>query len=282
VTTFADALSAYRLCARAEGKSPKTVTWIVTGVGYFGDFLGPERQDLATITGNDLRRFIIELQQTPKYRRHPCTRPMAETISLQSIETYARAVRAFFGFLHRESLIETNPMQWVKLPLVPEKVVPTLSEKEVLKLLAQPDKSTGRGFRDYALMLILLDTAARVSEVATARYDDVDLENGYLRVMGKGAKERFIPMGRKVAMTLLKYRLKHRPQATGTDRFWLTVAGGPLEAGRIEKIVANAVAKPGSSGATRISLDTLHALCTCATVATHFHCRRSWGTARSS
>ena len=62
--TISDALTTYRTYARAEGKSPKTVDWVVSGVGYFADFLGPERQDTAGITGQDLRRFIIALGQT--------------------------------------------------------------------------------------------------------------------------------------------------------------------------------------------------------------------------
>jgi len=75
--------------------------------------------------------------------------------------------------------------------------------------------------------------------------DDVDLENGYLRVMGKGGRERYIPFGHKVARALLKYRMKHRPVAVGTERFWLTIDGRPLEPGRIEKIVSRYGKKAG-------------------------------------
>ncbi len=59
VTTLAEALTAYRICAQAEGKSSKTVRWIMSSVTYFGEFLGPKRQDVDNITGNDLRQFII-------------------------------------------------------------------------------------------------------------------------------------------------------------------------------------------------------------------------------
>jgi hypothetical protein len=61
VMTFSDALVAYKTYARAEGKSLKTIRWITSSVGYFSDFLGREHQDIASITGNDLRRFIIAL-----------------------------------------------------------------------------------------------------------------------------------------------------------------------------------------------------------------------------
>jgi hypothetical protein len=73
--TLQDALVAYRTYARAEGKSPKTVDWVVFSVGYFAKFLGPRQQDIGTIKGNDLRRFIIALQEKPKFANHPYNKP---------------------------------------------------------------------------------------------------------------------------------------------------------------------------------------------------------------
>jgi len=160
--TLSDALTAYRICARAEGKSRRTIEWITSSVRYFSDFLGGD-QDLSAITANDLRRFIIALQGAEKYRNHPYNRPQQARLSPQSIETYCRAIRAFFGYLKREELIEDNPMERVRMPKVPKKVVPTFSQKEVEKLLSQPDKRSNEGFRHHVIMLVLLDTAARVS-----------------------------------------------------------------------------------------------------------------------
>lgn len=237
MATLSDALTAYRICAKAEARSPRTIGWITSAVRYFGEFLGGD-PDVASITGDDLRRFIIALQETHRYRHHPFSSPRQDKLSPQSIETYARAVRAFFGFLCREGLIDRNPMQKVRMPKVPSKVVPTLSEKDLVKLFSRPDRNTDAGFRDYALMLVFVDTGARLSEVANMRVEDVDLEGGYLKVMGKGGKERYIPFGRKVARVLLKYRLKHRPQPLGTERFFLTRDGRPLDAARIAKVIS--------------------------------------------
>jgi site-specific recombinase XerD len=237
VTTISDALAAYRIFAAAEGKSPKTVRWTETSLGYFAAFLGT-RQDIAQISGDDLRHFIIALRERHKFASHPFTRPMEATISLQSIETYARAVRAFFGFLQREGFIEKNPMEKVKMPKVPLKVVPTFSGSEIEKLLCQPNKQSNQGFRDYAILLTLIDSAARIGELASLKLEDVDLDNGYLKVMGKGGKERYIPFGHKVAKVLFKYKLIHRAQPVGTDNFWLTADGRTLTAARMEKIIS--------------------------------------------
>jgi site-specific recombinase XerD len=142
------------LSSRATGTSPKTIAWITSSVGYFADFLG-DQQDTASITGNDLRRFIIALQERRKWSNHRYAKPQEAKLSPQSVETYARGVRAFFGFLHREGFIDINTMAKVKMPKVPEIAVPTLSEKEIAKLLAQPDKNSPQGFRDYTIMLAL-------------------------------------------------------------------------------------------------------------------------------
>lgn len=108
------------------------------------------------------------------------------------------------------------------MPRVPEKVVPTLTEKEVANLLAQPDKHTAIGFRDFALMLALLDTVACPGDMTGLPFKDVDLENGYLRAMGKGSPERLISIAQKVAGTLLRL-----PSPADRQRPFLAYDGRP-------------------------------------------------------
>ncbi len=244
LTTLSDALAAYSICAKAEGKSPKTVRFVVQSVSYFGAFLGGD-QNLAGLGPNDLRRFIIALGDVHKFSNHPYHRPVAAKLSPHSIQTYCRGIKTFFSYLLREELIENNPMEKVRLPRAPKNVVPTFSERDIEKLLSQPDKSTNVGFRDYVIMLTFLDTGVRLSELATLRFNDIDFENGYLIVMGKGAKERYVPFGHKVAKALLKYKLKHRPESFDSEHFWLTRDGRPLEVDRIEKIVSQYGDKAG-------------------------------------
>lgn len=238
VMTLQDALVAYRTYARAEGKSPKTVAWVVSSVGYFAEFVGSEQQDIGTITGNDMRRFIIALQDKPKFANHPYNKTQQVKLSAQSIETYCRGIKAFFGFLKREGFTKNNVIEKVKMPKVPEVVIPTFSEKEVAKLLSQTNKGTNEGFRDYCLLLTLIDTGIRLSELANLKADDIDYEQNLFRVMGKGQRERFVPFGRRVAKALMKYQLKCRPEAVGTDNFWLRRDGQPLLPKRIEKLVS--------------------------------------------
>jgi integrase/recombinase XerD len=129
-------------------------------------------------------------------------------------------------------------MSRVKMPKVPEVVIPTFSEKEVAKLLAQPNKKTSEGFRDYCILLTLIDTGIRLSELANLRVEDIDYEQNLFKVMGKGQRERFVPFGRRVAKALMKYQMKCRPEPIGTENFWLRRDGRPLLPKRIQKLIS--------------------------------------------
>lgn len=235
---ISDALTAYRTYARAEGKSPKTVDWVVSSVGYFSDFLGPDKaQDIAGIKANDMRRFIIALSEKPKFSNHPYNKPQKQKLSPSAIDNYCRGVKSFFSFLKREGFIKANPLQNVKLPKLPEIIIPTLTKKELEKLLAQPDKKNDEGYRDYAIMLTFIDTTVRLGELIGLQDANIDFEQSFYKVMGKGARERYVPFGRKVARILMKYRVKHRPVPLATGNFWLRRDGQPLTAKRVEKLI---------------------------------------------
>jgi site-specific recombinase XerD len=238
-----EAVGAYRICARAEGLSSKTVEWVTSSVRYLSEFLG-EGQDVESVSVQDYRRFILVLQGRARWNNHPWNRPEGK-LSPQTVETYARGVKAFFSYLKKEGFLTGNPLEKAKIPKVPKPVIQILSEGEIERLLKVPDRRSSIGFRNYVIMLTLVDTAARLSEIAGVREDDVRLEEGYLRVMGKGRKERFIPIGQKVTKGLLLYRTKHRPEGLATDQFFLTGDGRPLEAERIRKIVTRCGRKAG-------------------------------------
>ncbi len=82
------------------------------------------------------------------------------------------------------------------MPRVLEIVVPTFSQKEMKGLLAQPNKHSNEGFRDYAILLTFIDTGVRLAELSGLRFTDIDYKQNYFRVMGKGQRERYVPFGR--------------------------------------------------------------------------------------
>ncbi len=237
MTTLSDALTAYRICTKAEGKSPKTVDWVCDTVRYFSEFLGEQANDLFSMNAQCLREFILALQAKKAFSQHRFTRPQEKPLSPDSVASYTRAIKSFFSFLEREELIPVNPMVKVKVPKTPRRNMPTFSEGELARIFTQPDKKTSEGYRDYTIMLTLLDTGVRVSELCGLNVDDVDLTNGYLRVMGKGQRERYVPIGSKLTKALLKYKLSHRPEANSSDNFFLTRDGRPINKARVQKII---------------------------------------------
>jgi len=245
VTTLSDAVTAYKICAKAEGKSPKTISWVTDAVRYFSDFLGDGHHDLSKVTVHDLRRFILALRNAKAYSHHRFTRPQDRPLSPQSIVSYVGAIKSFFSFLAREQIIPSNPMDNVTLK-VPKKVIATFSEAQLQRLLAQPDKGTVEGYRDYTIMLTLLDTGARLGELMGLKLGDVDLEQGYLKVTGKGSRERYLPIGAKVTKALLKYRI--RRAETTWDNFFVTKDGRPLTLRRVQAVIKRYGEKAKVSG----------------------------------
>ncbi|MBA4392114.1 MAG: site-specific tyrosine recombinase XerD [Desulfobacca sp.] len=131
-----------------------------------------------------------------------------------SSRTQARmlsALKSFYRFLQEESLRKDNPALPLQGPK-PKRTLPkTLSEPEVETLLHQPKNDTPRGLRDIAMLEVLYATGLRVSELTSLTLDQLELEAHLIRTMGKGSKERLVPIGRTASQRLLEYLQKGRP-----------------------------------------------------------------------
>jgi len=138
-----------------------------------------------------------------------------------------------------------------------EKVIPTLLDTQIFQLLSTIDTSSPEGYRNYAIILTLLDTALRVSELTTVRTEDLWLDEGLLKVMGKGSKERHIPIGAEVQRVLWRYINRYRPQPLNPkfDFLFLTKDGKKLTKGRIEIMISSYGKKAGITG-VRVSPHT--------------------------
>jgi integrase/recombinase XerD len=120
------------------------------------------------------------------------------------------------------------------------------------------DTSTAEGYRNYAIILTLLDTGLRVSELCGLRLSCLWLADGMLKVMGKGSKERLIPIGKQVQRVLWRYISRRRPEpaSLNCDLLFLTKDGAQLTKDRMEKIMADYGRKAGLEG-VRCSPHTL-------------------------
>ena len=121
------------------------------------------------------------------------------------------ALRRFYQHLEREGRIGNNPCDRVDAPRLGRPLPGVLSEQEVERLLAAPDLETASGVRDRAMLEVLYATGLRVSELVGLRSEQVNLIQGVLRVVGKGGKERLVPLGEPAVEWLERYLRKGRP-----------------------------------------------------------------------
>jgi integrase/recombinase XerD len=143
----------------------------------------------------------------------------AGRLSIRSIARNVSALKMFYRFLLSEGKIESNPARLLSAPKLPRRLPGVLSTEEVEKLLSQPDPNSGRGKRDKAMLEILYATGLRVSELVKLTLSNVNMEAGYLRTIGKGSKERIVPVGAKALAALRELIFEAVPNAEETTQY---------------------------------------------------------------
>jgi integrase/recombinase XerD len=126
-------------------------------------------------------------------------------LSARSAARALSALRGFHKFLLQDRVIPQNPLRRLRAPKVVPRLPGVLTSKEVEDLLRQPDPRKPLGNRDRAMLELLYATGLRVSELVHLSVNDVNLEVGYVRTKGKGARERIVPMGRAACQALKGY-----------------------------------------------------------------------------
>jgi len=152
--------------------------------------------------------------------------------SPRTVHHYFRALTAFFNWAVCEGFIAESPMSKVTIARARRKVIRPYTQGQIEGMLAVCDMEYERNrrfiaSRNRAIILMALDTGLRLSELANIRLPSINGENGWIRVAGKGGKERVVRIG-QVAQTALQQYYEHRPQ-NGRDGLWLTGKGRPLK-----------------------------------------------------
>jgi integrase/recombinase XerD len=161
---------------------------------------------------------------------------MAAGLSSRSVARMVAAVRGFYRYLMLDRNVEANPAEDLRPPRAWPALPKLLSIEQVDALLAAPDVSTARGLRDRAMIEVLYATGMRVSELVTIRAADLHLDADYLTCIGKGNKERLIPIGAEAASWVRRYQRDGRPALAvktrgggrSSPRLFLNMRGGPL------------------------------------------------------
>jgi integrase/recombinase XerD len=218
------------LALLATRRAPRTVDAYRRDLQHAGDRLG---KPVASATTDDLRTYLAELR--------------AEGLAPATISRRVSALRAFFAHLVLLGARTDNPAAELETPRRRTKLPRTLSPREAELLIEAANGTTPRSLRDAALVELLYGGGLRVSEAVGLERAGVDLEERLVRCVGKGNKERIVPIGRSAAEALHRYLAKGRPYLDRRLRpeLFLNARGGPLTRAGAFLILRGLAAKAG-------------------------------------
>ena len=215
-----------------RGSSPRTVSAYELDLADYAVFLG----ERGLTEAGDVRR-----EDVVAYESSLVDRGYAPS----SVKRRVSVVKGFHRFLVREGYVGKNPTDALALPKVPEALPDVLSVAQMDALLSAPHDRTPRALRDQAILEVLYGCGLRASEVVGLDLGDVLLDEGYLRVVGKGNKERIAPISGTAASALVDYLVHGRdglrkPSAKPTAAVFLNARGGRLSRQSLHAVVARA------------------------------------------
>ena len=219
-TTLLGQLRLFLLSCKVNELSPRTIEDYGDKVGRFVTFCtsqGVKEPD--QVTPHHIRVFLLVLR---------------ERIQASSVHDYYGCINRFFNWLVSEGILPQSPMARMKPPRVPRQVIQPFSQDDIRRMMVVLADDGARGLRNKAIILTFLDTGMRLSELAGVRLQDIDFDNGIIKVMGKGRRERFVRVGKETQKALLRYLLQR------TDRqpwLWVSDTGVPIKARGIQSLI---------------------------------------------
>jgi integrase/recombinase XerD len=235
-----------------RGLAGNTLTAYRQDLRRYVDFLaGRGVADIASVDGSTIRSYVASLSAST---HGPDDAPYRAT----SVARALSSVRSFHRFLVREGATRDDPTAGVAQPRLPRSLPRPLPVEDVRRLLEAPDVGTPTGARDRAIFELLYGSGLRISELTGLDVDDVDLEGGSVRVLGKGGKEREVPLGSFASNAVAAYLTRGRPAlASGTTRgaLFLNARGGRLSRQSCARLLGRYVRLAGID--RRVTLHTL-------------------------
>ncbi len=226
---LSELIAYYEVCNKAEGKSHKTISWYSANLQRFRAYVISRRhnESIDSIDTKLLREYVLYLMSRHRFESHPSNPPTNEPLSSSTIHGHVRTLRAFSNWLLREKLTDTNLTAGIKPPKMVKKVISTLSDEEIARILHTFNSSSHSQIRNKVIFMLLLDTGLRIGELISLKLDDIHIDEGLMKVLGKGKKERMVPIGNKAQKALQSYLFRYRPKAahSGIENAFLSVYG---------------------------------------------------------
>jgi integrase/recombinase XerD len=209
IDLFLDALWVER------GLSENTLAAYGSDLKIFAKWL--TNKTLLNVEENDITLFLAS-----RYK---------EGVSVRSSARILSSLRCFYGYLQREKEIKEDPTALIDLPRISQSLPDTLSEADIDLLLEAPELATILGYRDKVMLELLYATGLRVSELIGLKFEQVNFRQGFVRVVGKGKKERLVPMGEQAIEWLEHYIVGARVDILAgrqSDFLFVTKRGGGM------------------------------------------------------
>jgi len=187
-----------------RGLSENTLTAYRSDLQGLAQWLQAQHSDLLAVARHDLLRY---LQQRVEQGASP--RSSARLLS---------SVRRFYRYMVRERLLEEDPSARIDAPKLGRALPKSLTEEEVERLLAAPDTNKSLGLRDRAMLEVLYASGLRVSELVSLSLPQLSLQQGLVKVIGKGNKERLVPLGEEAVNWLERYLREARGLLLGATQ----------------------------------------------------------------
>jgi len=214
-------------------------------IEQFIDFLKVER-DVSPHTlrayTEDLKEFLSFTDNHPKEIDNLDIRSFLASLHYRklkksSISRKLATIRSFFKYLHKEGYVKKNPAKLVSSPRVPKTLPKFLSIDEVFSLMDAPRDDTFKATRDKAILEFLYSSGLRVSELTSLDISDFDIKESFIRVKGKGRKERIIPIGQEAMDAIKNYLPERISLKKKSQALFLNNRGGRLTQRSIRRIL---------------------------------------------
>jgi integrase/recombinase XerD len=209
LTDFDAAIDAFLLSRHLKNLSRETTDWYRRRLKAFAAFCQQRHETPATFSRETVLAYL-------RFR--------LERWTPQTVNGDFRAIKAFARWLVKEGFRADNPTQGIEKLKEPMHYPRTLSDEQVVALVNAIAKhaDTFIGLRDLAFVCLLLDTGLRLSEALNLKLSDLDLAQGFVRVMGKGGRERLVPIGESIKTVLHRYLLRRGQVTNAGDWLFIT------------------------------------------------------------
>ncbi|MGI6486712.1 MAG: tyrosine recombinase XerC [Syntrophomonadaceae bacterium] len=185
-----------------KNASPMTLTCYRTDLNQFFDYMADDYE----IPSEELKKDVINHQSVRRYLGHLQMRGLSRATMARKLAS----LRSFVRYLCREAVLDGNPIAVIATPRQEKKLPRFLYPEEVKILVEAPDTGSVMGMRDRAILELLYATGIRVSELVALDLNHIDTRERMVRVLGKGNKERIVPIGSQAVQAIDTYLIKSR------------------------------------------------------------------------